>query len=106
MAVPEKVDDDKFKEEEYRKYDPNNIKDAILDDKELPCCPDCKEPLGWIADYKMVMVDNIKYNYFIRKCNKCGNACQYCLDTSLEKRYTFDSNIIKNVTCTISREDD
>lgn len=96
MAVPEKVED-KYKENDNFRYDPNSVLDAVIDENNLPRCPKCNVVLDWRLDHKFVSVNGVNYNQFFRKCPKCLALVQYCIDTKIEKRYSFSKNEIKNI---------
>ena len=54
----------------------------------------------------MVTVSGVKYTQFIKRCGKCKTVGQYCTDISIENRYVFNINDIKNVKCTVVKEDE
>ena len=83
----------------------SEVVDAVLDENNLPRCPNCGELLSISLDYKMVVVNSVKYTQFIKRCRKCKTVGQYCTDVSIENRYIFDTNDIKNVKCTVSKEE-
>ena len=96
MAVPEKVED-KYKEDDNFRYDVNSVLDAVIDENNHPRCPKCNEVLDWRIDHKFVNINGINYNQFFRKCPSCRSVVQYCIDTKIEKRYSFDKKDIKNI---------
>ena len=100
-----KKEEDKYKEGEYVRYTMSEVVDAVLDENNLPRCPNCGELLSISLDYKMVVVNSVKYTQFIKRCRKCKTVGQYCTDVSIENRYIFDTNDIKNVKCTVSKEE-
>lgn len=100
MAVPEKVED-KYKENDNFRYNPNSVLDAVIDENNHPRCPKCNEVLDWRIDHKFVNINGINYNQFFRKCPSCRSVVQYCIDTKIEKRYSFDKNEIKNIKITV-----
>lgn len=104
--VRKKKEEDKYKEEEYVRYTMSEVVDAVLDENNLPRCPNCGELLSISLDYKMVTVNGVKYTQFIKRCGKCKTVGQYCTDVSIENRYVFNINDIKNVKCTVSKEDE
>lgn len=101
-----KKEEGKFKEDEYVRYTQAEVVNAVLDDENLPRCPNCGELLSISLDYKMVTVSGVKYTQFIKRCKKCKTVGQYCTDVSIENRYVFNINDIKNVKCTVIKEDE
>ena len=100
-----KKEEDKYKEVGYVRYTMSEVVNAVLVANNLPRCPNCGELLSISLDYKMVVVNGVKYTQFIKRCRKCKTVGQYCTDVSIENRYVFDVNDMKNIKCTVNKEE-